>query len=165
MNNDSTIFQQILHLIPENIFSKLVKKYQTDRYSKTFKTRHQLISLLFAQAKRKVSLRDITIGLMVHVNNQYHLGLPGTGVKRSTLADCNNRTDYRVYKDLFYELLALYKTKIFKRKFEFTNPLYALDASFVNVVIDLFDWAKFRATKGAVKLHVMFDELIRYQSL
>lgn len=155
--NNSTIFQQILHLVPENIFNKLVNKYKTDRYSKSFKTIHQFKCLLYAQAKRKVSLRDITTGLMVHANKQYHLGLPTTGVKRSTLADCNKRIDYRIYQDLFYELLRMYKTKIFGKKFNFDNPLYAIDASFVNVIIDMFDWAKFRSTKGAVKLHVMFD--------
>lgn len=155
--NNSTIFQQILQLVPDYELQKLIKKYQADRYTKSFKTKHQFICLLYAQAKAKVSLRDITTGLMVHANEQYHLGLPSEGVKRSTLADCNNRVDYRVYEDLFYSLLKRYQNKIFNRKFDFDNPLYSIDASFIDVVIDLFDWAKFRATKGAIKMHVMFD--------
>lgn len=155
--NNSTIFQQILELVPDFELQGLVKKYQTDRYTKSFKTKHQFICLLYAQARSKVSLRDITTGLMVRKNHQYHLGLPSKGVKRSTLADCNNRANYKVYEELFYSLLKRYQTKIFNKKFDFNNPLYAIDASFIDVVIDMFNWAKFRATKGAIKMHVMFD--------
>lgn len=157
MRNDSTIFGQILQLISDYEILRLVSKYNTDRYCKSFKTDNLLTCLLFAQAKGRDSLRAIETGLLAHESNHYHLGLPKNGVKRSTLADANNRIDYHVFEELFYALLKKYSTGIFARKFDVHKTVYAIDATFVDVIIDMFPWAKYRATKGAIKMHAVVN--------
>jgi hypothetical protein len=157
MNNNSTIFQQILQFIPNIFLESLVKKYQTDKYCKSFTTSNLLTCLLYAQAKGKDSLRDIETGLLTHESSFYHLGFTQNGVKRSTLADANKRVDYRVFQDLFYKLLDKYSSGIFTQKFDFNKSVYAIDATFVDVVVDMFPWAKYRTTKGAIKIHTVYN--------
>ena len=157
MNNNSTILQQILQFIPEYELAKLVKKYGTDRYSKVFTTKNLLTCMIFAHASGKDSLRDIETSFNALSNYHYHLGLPSKGVKRSTISDANNRIDYRVFEELFYVLLRRYQGGLFRRKLKINNPLYAIDASFIDVIVDMFPWARYRATKGAIKIHAVLD--------
>lgn len=158
MNNSSTILAQILNFIPEYELRKLVLKYGTDRYSKTFRTKDLLTSLIFAQSIEAESLREITDSFSALKNYYYHLGLPASGVKRSTLADCNSRVDYRVFQELFYVMVDKYQSTIFgNRSLGIDEDVYALDASFIEVVMSLVDWNRFRADKGAIKLHTVYS--------
>lgn len=158
MSNSSTVFGSILQFLPYYELEKLVRKYESDKYAKTFKTKHLLTSLLFAQSIEAESLREITDSFQALDNHLYHLGLPSTGVKRSTLADCNSRVDYRVFQELFYVMVEKYQSSIFsKTDLGIEEDVYALDASFIEVVMGLVDWGKFRATKGAIKLHTVYS--------
>jgi len=157
MNNNNTILSQILQFIPEYSLQKLVTRYQTDKYSKTFKTKHLLTCMIYAHASGNDTLRSIETGLTALSNHHYHLGLPSTGIKRSTLADANNRVDYHVFEDLFYDLLSKYQGGFYKEDLKIKHPLYAVDASFIDVIIDMFPWAKYRATKGAIKMHAVIN--------
>lgn len=114
-----------------------------------------MIVLLYAQCKGHDTLREITTGLTAQSGKWYHLGL--TGVARSTLSDANNNRDWHIYEGLFYHLLERCKTMTPKHKFKFKNPLYSLDASTISLCLSQYPWAKFRATKGAVKLHCLLD--------
>lgn len=157
MSNSSTVLGQILQFIPEYELEKLVNRYATDRYSKSFKTKHLLTSLLFAQSIEAESLRNITDSFLGLESHLYHLGLPATGVRRSTLADMNSRCDHRVFRDLFYLMLQKYQSTIFKQNLGLDEDVYALDATFIDVVMSLVDWNRFRATKGAIKLHTVYS--------
>ena len=110
---------------------------------------------LYAQASGKNSLRDIETGLRVQQNSWYHLGLKN--VARSTLAYANQKRDYHIYEDMFYQVLAKCKDVTPKHKFKFKNPLYTLDATVIDLCLSLFPWAKFRKRKGALKLHFLLD--------
>ena len=112
--------------------------------------------MLYAQAGGKQSLRDIQNGFAAHGSKMYHLGF-SKGVKRSTLAQANKKRDYRVFERLFYSLLDRCKDVTPKHKFKFKNPLYAFDATTINLCLESFPWAKFRAAKGALKLHCQLD--------
>lgn len=159
MNNTNTLFRGILSLVPYYTFNRLSKKYNTDKYAKIFTAYTQFVILLFAQIRGKDSLRDIELAANLRHNKLYHLGvrLP-KGLKKSTLGDANARISYEFYEELFFKLLAKFKPLVIDQKvFKFNNRLLSLDASFVELIIDFFPWAKFRATKGAIKLHTMLD--------
>jgi hypothetical protein len=142
-------------LIPRHQFENAVFEYGGDRYVKTFTTWHQLTTLLYAQASGKNSLRDIQTALETQQSKLYHLGLPV--VKRSTLSDANTNRDYQIMEKLFYHLLARCQQIAPKHQFRFKNPAYAFDSSTIDLCLALFPWAKFRQTKGAIKLHCQLD--------
>jgi hypothetical protein len=118
--------------------------------------------MLYAQVKGCDSLRDIQNGFAAQSYKLYHLGLPS--VKRSTLADANQTRDYRIYEKLFYKLLERCKNITPMHKFKFKNPLYTLDATVIDLCLSTFQWAKFRTTKGAIKLHYQFDNTTQIPS-
>jgi hypothetical protein len=113
------------------------------------------MTILYSQITQKDSLRDIVTGLSAHAARWYHLGL--TGIHKSTLADANAKRDYRIFEGLFYNLLARCKNLTPKHKFRFNNPLYTIDSTTIDLCLSVFPWAKFRKTKGAIKMHCLYD--------
>ncbi len=153
--HSNTIMSQLLNLMPRHQFDQAVSEYSGDRYVKKFTTWNQLTTLLYAQASGKNSLRDIQTALGTQQPKLYHLGLPA--VKRSTLADANAQRNSQIMEKLFYRLLERCQQIAPKHKFRFKNPVYAFDSSTIDLCLELFPWAKFRQTKGAVKLHCQLD--------
>lgn len=145
----------MLHLLPRHQFETLVNRYQSNRYVKKFNCWHQLVVLLYAQASGKQSLRDIQYGFTANQARLYHLGLPE--IRRSTMSDANAQRDYQIFEGLFYKLLERCKDITPKHRFKFKNPLYSLDATVIDLCLEVFSWARFRKTKGAIKLHYQFD--------
>jgi len=155
MRKLETIFGELLKLVPRYQFEKAVKQYQGDRYVKSYTTWHQYITILFSQIKQKDSIRDIVTGLEANESRWYHLGL--TGVHRSTFSDANNKRSFQIFEDLFYHLLSRCKDLTPKHRFKFKNELYSIDASVIDLCLSVFPWAKFRKTKGAIKMHCLYD--------
>lgn len=155
MSYSNTILSQILHLVPRNKFNSIVKKYSAEAYVKHFKCWHHLAILFYSQASGKDSLRDIESALKFQKNKLYHLGIKK--VARSTFSDTNSRIPFNVYEDLFYKLLSSFKEYSPKHKFKFKNPLYSMDSSSIELCLSLFDWAKFKKKKGAIKLHCLLN--------
>jgi len=155
MNKVYTIFTELLKLCPRYHFDKAVERYEGDRYVKTFTTWQQYITVLYSQITQKDSLRDIETGLSAHSSRWYHLGF--TGVHRSTLSDANTKRDYRIFEETFYHLLSRCKDLTPMHKFRFKNPLYTIDATTIDLCLSVFPWAKFRKTKGAIKMHCLYD--------
>jgi hypothetical protein len=155
MNRVYTIFSELLKLCPRYHFERAVERYQGDRYVKSFTTWQQFMAILYSQITQKDSLRDIVTGFSVHAARWYHLGL--TGIHRSTLSDANGNRAYQIFEELFYHLLSRCKNLTPKHKFRFKNPLYTIDASTIDLCLSVFPWAKFRKTKGAIKLHCLYD--------
>lgn len=150
-----TIFGELLKLLPRYQFDKAVEEYGGDRYVKTFTTWQQFIVLLYSQIGQKDSLRDIATGLSAHASRWYHLGL--TGIHKSTLSDANSKRGYQIFEELFYHLLSKCKDLTPKHRFRFKNPLYTIDATTIDLCLSMFPWAKFRTTKGAIKMHCLYD--------
>jgi hypothetical protein len=155
MAHYTTIMNELLNLIPRHRFETVVNNLSGNRYVKRFDCWNQLTVLLYAQASGKDSLRDIEQAFRVNSERLYHLGLPQ--IKRSTLADANTTRDYHIFENLFYRLLERCKEVTPRHKFKFKNPLYTLDATVIDLCLAAFPWAKFRTTKGALKLHYQFD--------
>lgn len=158
MAYSTSLFGQILKLIQAKEFQRAVRETQAERHSKGFSCWKQCVSMLFCQFAQVKSLREATDGLRVTCGKLNHLGLDSAPCK-STLAYANAHRPWQLYANLFQHLLKLCQSESpdRKRKFRFKTPLYSLDATTMDLCLSLFPWAKFRQTKGAVKLHLLLD--------
>jgi hypothetical protein len=157
MNRFSSIFSQLLQLFPRLEFQELVAITQAERHVKKFPCWNQFVSMLFCQLGRAHSLREITGGLRSCEGKLKHLGI--TAPSHSTLAYANEHRPWELYQHVFVKLFdrCRVQVKIGKRKFQFKNRLISMDSSTIDLCLEMFDWAKFRRTKGAIKLHLLLD--------
>jgi len=155
MSYRSTIFCQLLRMLPRKKFDIRVQQEQADHYTKHFTAWNQLLVNLYAQVNQMNSLRDIETGMKVLSYDGYHLGL--THVARSTLAYANQRRDPMLFEQTFYDLLAKCRELSPQHRFKFKNPLYALDSTVIELCLSVFPWAQFRKAKGALKIHSLLD--------
>jgi hypothetical protein len=160
MQRFSSIFSQLLQLFPRLEFEEAVRKHNSDYAAKGFSSWGQFVAMLFCQFGRAHSLREICGGLASCEGKLKHLGVSDSP-KRSTLAYANANRPWSLYHTVFEQLLSKCQTAIagrgVKKKFRFKNKLVSLDSSVIDLSLSLFDWAKFRRTKGAVKLHLLLD--------
>ena len=157
MANKSYVFAQFLSLLSRYEFQRVVNKYQGDYRTKNFKCWDQMACMVLAHIRQENSLRDIDIVLNAHANKLYHIGIKQC--PKSTLADANERRDYRIYEEFAKFLMHRARREYAQTELalEVDNAVYALDASIIDLTLSLFPWAKFRKTKGAIKLHAMID--------
>lgn len=157
MPQRSYIFTQFLSLLPRYEFQRYVNKYNGDYRAKRFKCWNQMACMIFAHIRQEDSLRDIDISLNAHASKLYHIGIDQC--PKSTLADANEQRDYRIYEEFAKSLMQRARRLYSQTELamEVDNAVYALDASTIDLTLSLFPWAKFRRTKGAVKLHAMID--------
>jgi len=156
MNRFCSIFSQLLQLFPKTEFFQAVKRTGAERRTKGFSCWGQFVAMLFCQLGRAHTLREITGGLRSCEGKLQHLGI--TAPCRSTLSYANEHRPWQLYQEVFLGLLQRCRSQVFTgKKFRFKNPLRSLDSSVIDLSITLFDWAKFRRTKGAVKLHLVLD--------
>jgi hypothetical protein len=158
-----SIFSQILQLISRLEFEAAVRKHKAERHARGFTCWGQFIAMLFCQLGHAKSLREICGGLAASEGKLRHLGLPQAPA-RATLAYANEHRPWQLYRTMFDQLLATCQSLAAsqpgtrkKKKLRFKNPLMSLDASVIDLCATMFDWAKFRLTKGAVKLHLLLD--------
>lgn len=151
----STIFSQLLNFLPKYQFKQYVAEFEADKHVRTLTTWNQFMALLYAQVTGKESLRELETGFNLQKNVWHHLGV--NSVARSSLAEANAKRDCRIYEKLFYALLERCHDITPHRKFKFDNPLYSFDSSTINLCLSMFDWAKYRTTKGALKLHLLLN--------
>ena len=150
-----SIFNQLLQLFPRADFQGAVKEYEAERHARGFTCWGQFVAMLFCQLGKAQSLREIVGGLASCEGRLAHLGI--TAPKRSTLAYANEHRPWQLYQAVFYQLLARCQAVAPKNKFRFKNKLLSLDATIIDLCAELFPWAAFRRTKGAVKLHFTLD--------
>lgn len=160
MQRFSSIFSQLLQLFPRMEFEKAVREHKAEYQARGFSCWGQFVAMLFCQLGRAHTLREICGGLASCEGRLKHLGVPDAP-KKSTLAYANEHRPWGLYQTVFGQLLAKCQAVIAgreqKRKFRFKNRLISLDSSVIDLSLSLFDWAKFRRTKGAVKLHLLLD--------
>ena len=158
MNFGQTIFSQIIDFLPHKKFRQCIERYDGNYRVRSFTCYDQFLCMAFAQLTYRESLRDIECCLRVMEDKLYHMGIRGR-VSRSTIADANEKRDWRIYSDfaqiLIHEARQLYANDDFGLELEET--VYALDFSTIDLCLSVFPWAKFRKTKGAVKLHTLLD--------
>ena len=155
MAHHNTVFSQILKLVPRHEFESLARKHHQGRKLRKMTRWSQFVSLGLAQLAGRASLRDVVSNLKAQAGKLYHLGCGE--VNRSSLARINEQQPHSLYEALFGKLLARCQALGPRHRFRFKNKLYSLDASTIDLCLSVFPWAKFRTTKGAVKLHVGLD--------
>jgi Domain of unknown function (DUF4372)/Transposase DDE domain len=157
-----SLFSQILQLFSRLEFESNVRKHRAERHARGFTCWGQFVAMLFCQLGHAQSLREICGGLAASEGKLKHLGLPGAPA-RSTLAYANEHRPWQLYQTVFHQLLEKCQGVVAsqpgkkKRKFRFKNKLLSLDATVIALCVSVFDWAQFRRTKGAVKLHLLLD--------
>lgn len=156
MNRFCSMFSQILQLFPRTEFELLVRETKAERHARGFSSWAQFVAMLFCQLGRAHSLREICHGLATCEGKLSHLGIAVP--KRSSLSYANEHRPWELYQRLFFSLLErCRKAGPFPKKFRFKNKLVSLDSTVIDLCIKLFDWARFRRTKGAIKLHLVLD--------
>ena len=156
MKQFSSIFSQLLSIFPRGDFQRAVKKHKAERGCKGLTCWTQFIGMLFCQLGRAHSLREICGGLASIEGKLNHLGV-AKAPKRSSLSYANAHRPAALFEEIFYQLLGKCQQVAPVKKFQFKNKLYSLDATIIDLCISMFDWAKYRRTKGAVKLHLLLD--------
>ena len=158
MNTGKTLFAQIMDYLPWKTFHRLVSRYDGDHRVRTLPCTEHFRALAFAQLTYRESLRDIEVCLSAQSAKLYHMGIRSP-IKRSTLADANERRDWRIYAE-FAQRLITHARKLYAEEdlgLDLSNTVYALDSTTIDLCLSLFPWAPFRSTKAAVKMHTLLD--------
>ena len=158
MYTGKIIFSQVMEHLPLHVFHKCVARYHGDFKVREFSCLDQYLCMAFAQLTYRESLRDIEACLRAQENKLYHMGIRSS-VSRNNLANANKIRDWRIYADLAHSLIQTARKLYVNDKFglELENTVYALDATTIDLCLSMFPWAKFRKSKGAVKLHTLLD--------
>ena len=156
MRQFNSMFSQLLSLFPRSEFEKAVRAHRADRAAKGFDCWTQFVAMLFCQLGRAHSLREICGGLASVEGKLNHLGV-GDAPKRSTLSYANAHRPWQLFEEVFMQLLGRCQGIASPKPFRFKNKLFSLDATVIDLCLEMFDWAKFRRAKGAIKLHLLLD--------
>ena len=158
MNTGKTLFAQLMDFLPWKTFRRIVTRYDGDYRIRALPCSEHFRILAFAQLTYRESLRDIEACLSAQTAKLYHMGIRSP-VKRATLADANERRDWRIYAEFAQRLITqareLYATE--DLGLDLSNTVYALGSTTIDLCLALFPWAPFRSTKAAVKMHTLLD--------
>lgn len=158
MNQGKTVFSQIMDFLPMNKFRRCVNRYGGNCRVRSFTCFDQFLCMTFAQLTYRESLRDIECCLRAMSEKLYHMGIRGK-ISRTTLADANEKRDWRIYSD-FAQILIHHARELYADDdfgLELQETVYALDATIIDLCLSVFPWAHFRRTKSAIKLHTLLD--------
>ena len=158
MSNFSSIFSQLLSLFSKNDFYCAVKETNAERHARGFSSWDQFVAMLFCQLGRAHSLREISGGLQTCFGKLRHLGME-KAPSHSTLAYANEHRPYELYERVFFQFLDRCRREAVLKghKFRFKNKLVSLDATVIDLCLSMYNWATYRQTKGAIKLHLLLD--------
>ena len=159
MVRGGSCFAQVLSLVDRYAFDRLVLEMGAERGAKGFRSWDQFVAMLFCQLGSANSLREICGGLSTALGRVVHLGLR-EAPRRSTLAYANTHRPWQVYEGVFLQVLERCQAvaEARHRPFHFKNPVRLLDATVIDLCLEVFDWARFRRTKGAIKLHLQLQD-------
>lgn len=159
MHSGRFVFSQLIQYLPLHTFRRCVARYGGDRYVKQFSCMDQFLCMAFAQLAGCESLRDIELRLRAHLAKLYHFGIRGR-VSRSTLADANERRDWRIYADFAQSLIATAR-RLYAHEplgIELDHTAYVLDSSTIELCLSVFPWARApRVGNAGIKLHTLLE--------
>jgi hypothetical protein len=158
MNVGKTLFAQVMEFVPWKTFGRIIVRHHGDSGVRTLGCADLFRVMAFAQLTWRESLRDIEVCLTANQGKLFHMGMRGIPA-RSTLSDALNLRDWRIYHALAMRLILrardLYASDSLDIGLDAT--VYALDSTTIDLCLSLFDWAPFRSTKAAVKMHTLLD--------
>lgn len=159
MNQGKFVLSQVMEFLPRYEFNKCVKQYQGQRRVRSLSCWDQFLALAFGQLSHRESLRDIINCLNSQKKSLHHLGFSGE-ISRSTIADANEKRDWKIYRD-FAQILISKAKDLYCDDKEFSLDLdgacYAIDSSVIELCLNVFPWAKLKTVRAAVKLHMQLD--------
>ena len=159
MNQGTYLFSQVISLISPTSFKICVKRYNGDYKTKHFTCWRQFLCMVFGQLTHRESLSDTILCLKANVNKMYHIGI-GEVVSKSMLSTANENRDSRIYSDLAWLLIREAQQLYIgdpDPEIKINNPVFAIDATTIDLCLSIFSWANFRSTKAGIKLHVQLD--------
>lgn len=158
MNQGRTVFAQLISFVSHNEFNRCVTRYSGNKSMRSFSCWDQFLTMAFAQLTYRESLRDIEVCLAAQRHKLYHAGFSGP-IRRSTLADANEKRDWRIYRDFAQSLIQIARPLYAHSDLglELEATAYAFDATTIDLCLSLFPWAKFRRRKAAIKLHTLLE--------
>ena len=159
MNDGKYVFAQIVTFLPARVFDRCTAKFKGNKWVKHFSCWNQLLSMMFGQLSGRQSLRDLIVTLGAHSTKYYHLGL-GKNISRSNLASANEQRDFQIYETFAYEMISIARHCVFEESdfpLAISGNVYAFDSTTIDLCLDVFWWATFRTTKGAIKIHTLYD--------
>jgi hypothetical protein len=154
----ANLFSQLIAVVNRQRFHELVYRHRSERYAKGYSSWDHFVAMLFCQLAQAKSLREISGGLASALGKLHHLGVSSTPNK-STLAYANAHRPWELFESLFYQMLQHCQTDSpgKPKRFRFKNKLLSMDSTTIPLCLSLFPWARFRTTKGAIKLHMLLD--------
>jgi hypothetical protein len=167
MNQGRTVFAQLVELLPRRAFEGAVSRYGGARRVRSLSCMDQLLCMVFAQITGRSSLRDTVTCLRAVGARLYHCGIR-RAPPRSTLADANERRDYRIFMDTAMAMVAaarldlpsdpqLSKSLSAVEGRRLGPDVYAVDSTTIDLCLKLFPWAHFRRHKAGIKAHTVLD--------
>ena len=153
-----TLFSQIISKLDRLAFNKIVRTRQTDKHNKGFNSWTHMVSMLFSQFAKSQSVRDISNGLRSATGNLNHMGIQKAPSK-SAISYQNQRRDWELFRDYYFALLNSLgqQTHLKRVKFKIKSKIFLLDSTTISLCLSLYDWAKYKTTKGAIKMHTLLD--------
>lgn len=139
-----------------NHFNYLARKYDGDKYIKSYTCWNQLLTMMFGQLSNRESLRDLIVAMEAHAGKLYHLGI-GKSVTRSNLSKANEQRNYQIFEDFATYMIAEARKRRINKIFELKGHVYAFDSTTIDLCLSMFEWAKFRRHKGGIKMHTLYD--------
>ncbi len=152
LSHSNTALHQLLNPISRHDFEKLAAVHHSGQKLRSTNRWDQFVGMLMSQLSGRQSLRDIQSNLEAQQHKLYHVG--AKPITKPSLARLNDRQPAELYESLFYKLLHQLKRQPGKHKFRFKNPLYSMDASAIDLSLNLFPWAAYRDDTANVKLSV-----------
>ena len=158
MNQGKYIFAQLTEFLPRRVFDRIVKKYDGNKYVRSFTCWNQMLCMVFGQLTSRDSMRDLMLSLEAHQPKFYHLGF-GQTVSRRNLGKSNGKRSYKIFEEFAYVLIEEARKSCYKNDFEIEidGNVYALDSTTIDLCLSVFWWAEFRKHKGGIKLHTLYD--------
>ena len=156
MFKDEYDFAQLVKFLDYEKFKYIVKKYDGNKYVKSYTYWNQLLTMMFGQLSNRESLRDLIVAMEAHAGKLYHLGI-GKSVTRSNLSKANEQRDYRIFEDFATFMIAEARKRRIDKIFELDGHVYAFDSTTIDLCLSVFEWAKFRKHKGGIKMHTLYD--------
>lgn len=159
MNQGRYVFNQLCDFLPKTQFDWFVKKYQGNKYVKSFTCWNHLLVMIFAQLTHRESLRDLTATLNAHKSKINRLGF-GESVTRSNLSKANEQREAKIFEDMAYLMVKTardLRVGIVEKDFFYKGDVYAFDSTTISLCLNVFWWSKLHHDKGGVKMHTLYD--------
>jgi hypothetical protein len=158
LNRVSPIFSQLVHLVPRSLFAELVDRLLAERHARGFSSWAQCTAMIFCQLADAQSLREVVQGLAAAQGNLRHLCLT-EAPSRSTLSYANQHRAAGLFEELFVRLPEFLRHQLPGRLFDFKHKLASIDSTLTTVCARSFPWAKYRRSKGSIKVHLLLDHV------